>query len=393
MHTFHVLGVATTETNKRFSGCPYTTNARYLIDLLIGEGHQVKHYCNVGSETTAENIFVTPKDFLANAFGEDHETQYHADPKPPAWGRVLKDFSIAAAAEIRKHIKPYDFVILPSDGSHDVIGYLEDIPNIRIVESNVGYHDPVAKYRIFHTHTWRSAWRGRVNRANDFYEMFKDKEPFISHNPNVMVPIWEPRLVEDTVIPPMFDPNDFPCETEKEDYFLFLGRIIRNKGIIEAIRLAEEVGTKLVIAGPGDFEREFGMKPPKHVEFIGMANFEVRAERLAKARCLLAFSLYDEPCGYIAPEAFLSGTPAITIDTGGFTETNRDGVSGFKGECYSDWVDAVGKLPTLDPKAIRQYALDHFTPNAVKAKYDRFWQRIHLFELNGFDPYFTNKGA
>ena len=388
MYNFHVLGVATTETNKKFAGCPYTSNARMLIDLLVSQGHHVKHYCNPGSETQAEQVYVTKPGVLAKNFGDRHATQYHAEPKPEPWGKVCRDFSIACGAAIRENFQPGDFVLLPSDGTGDVIGLIEDLEDVRIVETNVGYHDPVAPYRIFHTHVWRSAWRSRAHRAQEFYDMFKDQEPFIQHNPNVMLPIWEPRFVQDTVIQPFFNPAEFPYSANKEDYFLFLGRIIANKGIMDAVKLAEVAGVKLIIAGPGDFETEFGVKPPKHVEFVGMADLETRGTLIAKARTLLALTRYSEPCGYVVPEAMLGGTPPITCSGGGFVETLKDGVSGFVGDSFLEWEDAVNRLDTLKPEKIRQYAMDNFTADAVSPKYERFWHRIDAYHKADQDAYF-----
>jgi len=382
MSTFHVTGVASTETNTRYSGCPYTTNARYLIRLLVQNGHTVFHYCNVRSETEAEDVYVTPENFLVDALGENHKTQYHADPKPPIWGRVCRDFSIACAHEIRKRIQPRDFVILTSDGVQDVIELLQDIESIPIVESNIGYHDPVAEFRIFHTHTWRASWRARSERAFEIHDMFKDSEHSIDYNPNVMVPITDTRRVTDTVILPMFDSQDFQFSEKKDYYYLFLGRIIMSKGILEAIELTAHIGAKLIIAGPGDFETEFGMKPPRHVEFMGMANLETRANLLAHAKCLLAFTQYNEPCGYIVPEASHSGTPVVATATGGFTETVEDGVNGFTGDCFADWVEATEKLETLDPQKIRQYAEDNFSLKSQSPKYEQYFKRIEIYMKN-----------
>lgn len=385
-YTFHVLGVSTTQTNKKFSGCPYTTNARHLITLLVNCGHTVKHYANVGSTTAAEDIYVTPPGFLEK-FGAGHERQYHADPKPPILTEVGKDFSIACANALRKNVQPGDFVVLPSDGTGLVPELISDKAGLLLVESNVGYLDPIVPYRIFHTHTSRSAWRGRANRAHEIQQQFAEESPFIDHNPVVMVPIYEPRWLLDTVIPPFFDPTDFTYAAEKDDYFLFLGRIIPSKGIQEAIRVTEELGRRLILAGPGDFQREFG-DLPKHVTFFGMANLEERGELLSKAACLLALTRYDEPCGYIVPEAGFSGTPVITANAGGFTETVRQGVNGFRGECLAEWVEWGERLSEIQPQACRDYALQHFTVDAVVQKYERFWKRIQTAYVKN-DLFFT----
>ena len=147
-YRFHAIGVATTQTNDKFAGCPYTDPMRNLIAGLVKNGHAVNHYCNPGSESAGEDIFVTKQGFLEKVFGERHYTQYHADPKPEGWNRVCRDFSIACAAEARKHVEPNDFVLFPSDGTQDMIDLLNDIEGLRFVETNIGYNDPLAPFRI-----------------------------------------------------------------------------------------------------------------------------------------------------------------------------------------------------------------------------------------------------
>lgn len=381
-YTFHVPGVATTESNDLFVGCPYTTPMRLLIKGLVANGHNVIHYCNPNSETEAEDIIVTPENVLVSAFGQKHYQQYHADPKPEPWERVRRSFSIAAAAAIRQNINSGDFVLLPSDGVQDIIELLNDIEDIRFVETNIGYNDPVAEYRIFETNTWRSFWRGRADRAQEIFDIVEQTSMEnghinpINHNPHVMVPVSEARWGLDTAIFFLTNPEYFKTSEKKDNYFLFLGRIIENKGILEAVELTEKLGKKLIVAGPGNFEQNIGIQPPKHVEFVGMADKDKRAEFLSRAECLLALTRYNEPCGAIVMEAGWSECPVITSNCGGFTETVEEGINGFRGDCHADWVDAAERLGELDPKAIRQHAEQTFHSDVLLPKYERFWKRV-----------------
>ena len=389
-NTFHFVGLPTTETNDDFSGCPYTTGAKNLIQAIVDDGDTVFHYCNHGSDTAGEDIYVTPENFLGQ-LGKSHRTQYHSAQKPAILGKLNKTFSMACATHIRNIINPGDFVLLPSDGTGDVIGHLEDIEGIKIVETEVGYNDPVSPFRIFPTQTWRSFWRGRSDRAEEIYKMFEGQPPHMAYNPNVMVSVAEPRWVFDTVIHSIINPDNFkPCE-DKEDYFLFLGRIIVSKGIQEAIELTEHLGKKLIVAGPGTFEHEFGkdFKLPKHVEFVGMANNEKRADLLSKAECLLALTRYNEPCGFIVSEAGFSQKPVITSNSGGFTETVTEGVNGFRGDCMAEWVEKAERLGELDSDAILKHAHDNFSAEALYPKYKAFWRRINGYFENEMDINFS----
>ena len=58
----------------------------------------------------------------------------------------------------------------------------------------------------------------------------------------------------DVVIPNYFDPDDFTFDpANKEDYFLYVGRVYDGKGVHIAIQASEAVGVKLKIAGQGSF--------------------------------------------------------------------------------------------------------------------------------------------
>ena len=56
------------------------------------------------------------------------------------------------------------------------------------------------------------------------------------------------------VIPNYFDPTDFEYNENKEDYFLYLGRVYGGKGVNIAIQVTEKLGYKLKIAGQGDLK-------------------------------------------------------------------------------------------------------------------------------------------
>ena len=206
-----------------------------------------------------------------------------------------------------------------------------------------------------------------------------------------MVPVTEPRFVFDTVAYPIIDASHFTPVAEKDDYFLCLNRIIKSKGIEEAIQLTEILGKRLIIAGPGTFEFEFGegYELPDHVEFVGMANHEKRNDLLSKAECLLTLTRYNEPGGTVAAESPFCQTPVIASDTGCFTEIIQEGVSGFMGGCMADWAEKAAKVKDLKPEPMLEYAQNNFSEKALYPKYKRFWERIDAFYESGMQDDFT----
>lgn len=52
----------------------------------------------------------------------------------------------------------------------------------------------------------------------------------------------------DAVIPNYFDVEDFTPKAEKDDYLLFIGRMINRKGPHVAVQIAKEAGMTLKMA-------------------------------------------------------------------------------------------------------------------------------------------------
>jgi len=137
----------------------------------------------------------------------------------------------------------------------------------------------------------------------------------------------------DAVIPNYFDLGDFEYRADKEDYFLYLGRVGPGKGVHIAMQIVEAIGGKLIVAGPGRLE-EMGTRTDRpvseYVEHVGVADVETRKKLMAKAKAMILPSTFVEPFCGVQVEAMLSGTPIITTDWGAFAEYNIHGVTGYR---------------------------------------------------------------
>lgn len=198
----------------------------------------------------------------------------------------------------------------------------------------------------------------------------------------------------DRVIPSYFDPNDFEFSERKDDYFLYMGRMIKRKGIVIAYDTCEALGAKLIIAGQGahvtergsllpnetpDFELE-----PGHWEYVGFADAGKRKTLMARARALFAPTEYLEPFGSVVPEALLSGTPAITTDFGAFTDLIENGVNGWRCHTLRDFVWAAQRVHKLNPARIRYDAMRYLMDN-VRWDYQCWFDDLHQVFLSAQD--------
>ena len=180
----------------------------------------------------------------------------------------------------------------------------------------------------------------------------------------------------DCVIPNYFDPSDFEYRETKGNYLLFLGRVIRVKGLSIAVDLAKRCGMKLIVAGQGSYESVMHAPPPPHVTVVGYADVTLRRELLAGAAALIQASHYSEPFGGCVIEANMSGTPVITTDWGAFAETVVHGVTGYRCRSMDHFVWAVKNLNTIKPAVCRRWAIENYSMDRVVLKYEEYFRML-----------------
>jgi glycosyltransferase involved in cell wall biosynthesis len=165
-------------------------------------------------------------------------------------------------------------------------------------------------------------------------------------------------LGSEFVIYPGFDPNDFLYKKEKSDTALFLGRIIEDKGAKLAYDICNHVGQDIIFAGPNILN----LKDTKYCKFIGFVDPIQRMHLLSDAKFLLAPSLFTEPCNWTVIEAQFSGTPTITTNFGGFTETVLQGETGLRCSSINDIIYAVQNINKfINPENCFKNSISRFT--------------------------------
>lgn len=150
--------------------------------------------------------------------------------------------------------------------------------------------------------------------------------------------------------------------TTRRPYFLFVGRLVKIKGVQTLIEAFRRYGdADFVIAGDGIFESELrrlatGMA---HVQFLGrVAPVELRA-LYRDAIALLVPSLVYETFGFITLEALGQRTPVIGRDIGAVGELIRDTGGGITYRTDDELLDAMRLLQTDRAKRDQLGAAGH----------------------------------
>src|SRR3989344_5043370 len=112
------------------------------------------------------------------------------------------------------------------------------------------------------------------------------------------------------------------------DYFLYVGRLAKMKGVDLAIRACNELKLPLKIVGTGAGEEYLRSIAGKTIEFLGSVDDEQLGELYAGCKAVI-FPAEDEDFGIVPVEAMGYGKPVIAHNSGGVRETVVDGKTGI----------------------------------------------------------------
>lgn len=332
MSTLHILVNPTGPVHINRRTDPFAIAVIKFIENMTKLGWDCIHYGIPDSRTPCETVMCL-----------DHIYQDRL--------RCIQEYNTKAAEEIKKRKQPGDLIMCFHGWENK--GAAEANSDLPIVEPYIAYdHSAVfAPYRIFVSYATMHMFYGLRNM--------------------LMSPSWF-----DVVITNGFTPEEFEYNEDKQDYILYFGRIIENKGIHLAIQATERSGDQLILAGPGSLE-DLGYKEiPPHVKHVGVADVNQRRQLMRDAKAIIGPTYYVEPFGNMVVEGYFSGTPAITTDWGGFTETVINGVTGYRCREMKEFVHALKNIKNINPKTCRQWAMENYSEAIVYQKYNEYFKKL-----------------
>jgi len=358
----HLLGLPHTQTTSEYLTCAYTQKVVKFGKMMTQLGHEVIIYAGEENEAIcAEHVPIITEAERHAWFGTGFDTAltpFEWDVNQPYW----RAYNERAAAEVLKRANPRDLLLLTTSIQKPVYDVVRHAVGMTGVEWGVGYQGVWLDFAVFESYAWMHHVYGLQDRH--------DGKNY------------------DAVVPNFFDRFDFRVAEKKDDYLLYVGRMIRRKGVLTAALVAERMGMRLIAAGPGGSPVPGGVKTVEHdfipgVEYVGPVGPDERSELMSKARALLAPTTYIEPFGGVAVEAMMSGTPAVTTDWGAFTETVVPGVTGYRFRTIHEGADAVERAMELDKRSIREEAVNRWSLETVGLMYEEHFGRLDsLWEWN-----------
>jgi glycosyltransferase involved in cell wall biosynthesis len=380
---FHLLGLVHLPCSKDYMSCAFTQKNHKLARMLLSLGHEVIYYGAEKSDVECSQFVQTHtlKD-IREAWGEGDNRfdigydwtnrDFKHDFNAKKTLATLKYYQ-TCITEINKNKKSDDFLLCTQGDYQTPIARAVNL--YLTLEPGIGYRGSIkGRFRAFESSYIQNFTYGSEN-------------PFESINGSYY----------DRVIPNYFDPEDIEYSVEKEDYYLFIGRMIKRKGILTAAMAAEKIGKKLIIAGQGAHVTESGSLLPNedpdfelpagNWEYVGYQNVEQRKKLMAHAIATFTPTEYLECFAGTHIESMLSGTPPITTNFGVFPGTIPDSLNGkvgFRCNTLQDFVDAAVLAKETNPEFIREYAKQFLMDN-VKLMYQKWFEDLYQVYLSTTD--------
>jgi len=322
----------------------------WLVDELVGQGHEVTLFASGDSGTAAKLHAVWPRALRL--------------------GRPKTDPMVAQAAlleAVAQRASEFDIIHAHIDWLH--------LPLL----SRLGV-------------PFLTTCHGRMDLPGfpDVVRRFPDA-PFVSISDNQRAPLSDANWIG-TIYHGL--PADlFQPSFEAGSYLAFLGRLTAEKGPEAAIRIARAAKMPLRIAAKvprgerGYFKEQ--LEPQidgKQVQLTGEVNDETKRQFLAGAAALLFPIDWPEPFGLVMIEAMACGTPVIAFKSGSVPEVIDDGITGFVVSDEAEAIEAIGRLPELDRRQVRRHFEKRFTAKRMAQEYVSRYAALARTDVNEAIP-------
>jgi glycosyltransferase involved in cell wall biosynthesis len=160
------------------------------------------------------------------------------------------------------------------------------------------------------------------------------------------------------VVYPPVNMAEFPFSSERDDFYLIVGRLLSYKKMDLAIQTCQNLGRRLLVVGSGPEEARLRAIAHGEVEFLGRVSEPQLKQLYSQARALL-YPGYED-FGLIPVEAQATGCPVIAYGAGGVLESVLPDQTGifFKEQHTAALQEAIARFEKMhfDHAAIRQNA-------------------------------------
>lgn len=323
---------------------------------LVKRGHKVDFYGPKGTDIPGVKVIDCGLDPLIKVKGgkilDDQSVRgKERDKLFHLWDQFLIAKMFAEASKGKYdllHIHPIDRALPLALGN----------PNVKVAYT---MHDPV--------YPWKKEVFDLFSSPNQGYVSISDSQRKPAPELNYLATVYNGLKLE-----------EFKYSEKHDDYLLFVGRIIPEKGVAEAVQAARLAGQKLLIIGPKP-KNEYWDKKIKpylggkitHMEFVPRKQL---FKYYRKAKAVLFPIQWEEPFGLIMTEAMACGTPVIATRRGSVPEVIVDGKTGFIVDTVKQMASAIKKIDSISRSDCRRHVEENFSTDKMVDGYEKAFQKF-----------------
>jgi glycosyltransferase involved in cell wall biosynthesis len=173
------------------------------------------------------------------------------------------------------------------------------------------------------------------------------------------------------------DTELFSFNADAEDYLMYAGRIVPEKGVKEAIQVALKTDRRLIITGQVTpvsqwyFDEHIKPHLSDKILYLGMIDKAQLTKYYQKAAALLVPIRWEEPFGLTMAEAMACGTPVIAFRRGSVPEVVKDGKTGFIVENTAEMIEAIENIGKINRQDCRTHVEKNFTNTRMVDNYEK----------------------
>jgi len=211
--------------------------------------------------------------------------------------------------------------------------------------------------------------------------------------------IPEPRRSGIRVINNGCDFDSYEFSPLPGKYLAFLGRMGAGKSPLDAVRIANQAGMPVILAGQplDDEERTYFQEQieplidGKNVIYIGKVDHPQKVALLKNAGALLFPIQAEEAFGLVMVEAMACGTPVIALERSSVKEVVDFAATGFYADSVERLASLVPRALSLDRRAVREHARRRFGHLRMADEYLKAYEAVLCANWDGAAPVINEK--
>lgn len=322
-----------------------------LTEELVKRGHEVSLFAAPGSATSARIVHVFPKPL----------SEANIPWSNPIWN--LRNLSRAFEMAVEGK---FDIIHSHLDLWGLFFQGLTKAPTLHTM------HNPLYRTNADATKDDRlRLFREEAHRTNIVFISESARE-------NSMVELPKSRVIYNGI-----DLDNFRFNKKGGNHFIWIARMNKHKGVENAVKAAEKLNVKLLLAGRIDstqeeyFEKVIKPHLNQNIKYVGELNDKELPGFYGSAKALLYPIEWEEPFGLVVAEAMACGTPVIAYRRGSMEELIENGKTGFVVESNIDALtETMKKVDAIDRAAVRRHVEQKFGKERMADEYEKTYYEL-----------------